>query len=191
MSVVVPVSGAWMPRRHCFVVAVCALVLVVAGALMFGASAARAGQWAQIACQNPDGSSSNAQGWTQQINGSPAAGSSQPTSDVQCDGTNPINDVLYGDNAGETIIQETYSAPANSTLVGGSISGALSAWGAGGLGVIYSPADTMDAADEVAICQEGAGCPAPGARVYSGKSRLPRGTTLKKPGQHHRKGSDA
>jgi hypothetical protein len=178
MSAAVLVSGARTSRRHRCVVAVCALAFALAGGLALGASVARAGQWAQVSCENPgNGSASNAEGWTQQIDGTPGTASSQGTNSVQCGANAPINDVLVANGSGTvavaTIIQYTYGAPANSTLVGGTISGSLSAWGQGGLGVIYSPADSMDAGDEVALCQEGGGCPGAGEQSQSATWSLP------------------
>ena len=124
MSAVVLASGARTTRRHRFVVAPCALAVVVSGAGALGVSAARAGQWAQITCTNPDtGTDAGAAGWTQQITGSPAVSSSAPTTDVGCG----INDVLAEDSGPGSIIQCTWTPPQGSTLAGGTIDGSLTA----------------------------------------------------------------
>jgi hypothetical protein len=129
---------------------------LAAGAL---ASAAYAGQWMQVSCVNPDGSTAPSWGWTDGLTGALDWGSNASTG---CSNATPMGAYLSSLNAAETGSEEylLYTPPATSTLVGGSVSvgfttgNAGGAWGVAWLG---TPGIGFDGADVFSTCEGGYG----------------------------------
>jgi hypothetical protein len=133
------------------------------GALLLGlalaavlAPAARAGQWMQVSCTNPNGSSSNGQGWSSTSAGSVGAGS---TASANCSSTQPMFAQLAGANASGNSENLIYAPPAGSSIAGGAISATISGDGgqngAPGDAVIYSPQEVYAAGDVLVQCSWG------------------------------------
>jgi hypothetical protein len=58
------------PRNAAFVRHVAALAVALIGVLLLAASAARAGEWAQVGCTQPNGQPAPIEGWTPEaVNG--------------------------------------------------------------------------------------------------------------------------
>ncbi len=151
---VVPVSGAGMPWRHRLVVAVCALVLTLAGALTLATGAARAGQWVQVSCLNEvDGSMGNAQGWVGSSQGSGLGGSLTTSS------CNPLVAALYGTQSQGNREILTYTPPAGSSLTGGTVVADVNDTAPSAISYLTSPTENLDA--PLAYCSSSVGCQAP------------------------------
>ena len=126
----------------------CSLLAVALG-LGLVVSVARAGQWIQVSCENPDGTPASSQGWTGSAIGSPPPGS---TADTSCGPGAPLSAGLlsaYGPAPGGSGELLQYTPPAGSTLAGGTLQISLSSTSdAPGLAAVsetsvYSPADTL------------------------------------------------
>ena len=79
--------------------------------MLGAASAARAGEWVQVSCVNPDGSAAGSEGWNTAIAGA-GYGSNSTTA---CAPGNPMYALLSSDAAVGVGSQETlhYSPPAS------------------------------------------------------------------------------
>jgi hypothetical protein len=137
------------------------VALVLAGALLAAAlapSGAQAGEWMQVSCVNPNGTSAPSDGWTSSTSGSPGYGSNNSTS---CAAGSPMFAILSSDAAAPVTSSENlqYTPPDGSTLAGGSVHVSLSADGGGynasGTAVIYTPAFKYDAGDVIFQCASG------------------------------------
>jgi hypothetical protein len=146
------------------VVAVTALLTIVAATV--SATAAFAGTWMRISCQNPDGSPAPSEGWTGDAVGNVSLGS---TNNTNCSpGTPSMYAALAmpapaADGSSEFL---AYTPPAGSTLVGGSLLVGLQANGYGfraaATAVMFTPAYQYDATNVflqcvaiLAACQNG------------------------------------
>jgi hypothetical protein len=120
-------------------------------------SAATAGNWMQVSCVNPNGSSAPAEGWTSTSTGSPEPGSYVNTN---CAPGSPMNASLGSAAPAATGTQEAlqYTPPGGSTLAGGSVDVNLFAnsGGPGGSGdaVLYSPNFSYDSSDVFFQCAQ-------------------------------------
>jgi hypothetical protein len=150
------------------------LLLMVAGA-----PAARAGQWMQVSCVNPNGTAAPFQGWTGSSTGTPEFGSNH---DVACAPGAPMVANLSAQlqpapgDANEIL---TYAPPAGSTLVGGTMNVTLYGGGAGGsaTGVagLHQPAFKPDDADRFLVCAKILPPCQNGTYTWSGAATLPAG----------------
>ncbi len=152
-----------------------ALAVVLALAPALGVTSARAGQWIQLACVNPDGSAAPSEGWTGFAQGGVTLGSDN---DSRCSPGSPMTAVL-GDatpapNGASENLQ--YTPPAGSTLVGGNVN--VTAYADGGstyaraIVALYEPQLVSDASDSFFSCVEGLGW-CNGGNDYSGVVTLP------------------
>jgi hypothetical protein len=130
---------------------------------------ARAGEWMQALCQNPDGSVAPEQGLVFSfVNASPNNGG---WSEENCPGGLDQNSWPFGFGAYVMAYTSTgipasatatYTAPAGSSIVGGSVTGlTIAQYGTGLEDIdawISTPADSPDAADAALTCQ-GPGAP--------------------------------
>jgi len=141
-------------RRQLRVVLIALAVFGGAGAF---ASPAQAGEWMQVSCINPDGSTAPNSGWTTGISGALDWGSNATAG---CSNTTPMSAFLASDNAAETGSEEylQYTPPTTSTLAGGSVSAAFTTGNAGGAwGVAWlgTPGIGFDGADVFSLCEGG------------------------------------
>jgi hypothetical protein len=139
----------------------CPLLLALGTLLVLGAPAARAGDWIQVSCVNPDGSAAPSEGWTTYATAgvSPLSGAS-----TSCAPGTPMDAALsnvtaVAPNASENL---QYTPPAGSTLVGGTVDVTLSADGSSTYGravaAVEEPGDDLSAGDGVFACIYGEGC---------------------------------
>jgi hypothetical protein len=131
------------------------VVALLAG--LIGAAPARAGDWIQVACTNPNGSAAPSDGWT-----SSSAGNTFKLGDnsAQCAPGSPMYAVLYAGQpmpvGTEEILQ--YTPPGGSTLVGGQLGVTMSGWGhnpagASGVAGAWTPAFVVnDSGDDFFNC---------------------------------------
>ena len=122
-----PAAVAVRPRRWA---SVAVIAVVTLAAVLLAAGPARAGTWMQVSCVNPDGSAAPAEGWTQSAAGPPGAAAIVST---QCSPSTPMVTELSNLAAapGGSFDYITYTPPAGSSLVGGSMDVNLSADGFG------------------------------------------------------------
>ncbi len=152
--------------------------------LVVAAPVARAGQWMQVSCVNPGGTAAPFQGWTGSSTGSPEFGSND---DAACAPGSPMVADLSGEaqpapgDANELL---TYTPPAGSTLVGGTMDVTLYGGGSGSSATavagLHEPAFAPDAADRFLVCAKILGPCQNGGYTWSGTIALPanRGGTL-------------
>ncbi len=142
------------------------------------ASTARAGDWIQVSCVNPNGSASNSQGWSGAASGPYATGDISSTS--TCGPGTPLvaeQEVIYGTppsyGSAETI---TYTPPAGSSLAGGSAAVSLEAYA---YGTSSAPAysDALVASPNISNVIQVVTCGAPGCGpdTFTGTVSLPPG----------------
>jgi hypothetical protein len=125
------------------------------------APAARAGNWIQVSCMNPDGSSAPSEGWT-----TTASANVTPLSDATtaCAPGSPMQAVLSDSAAAPPNSSENleYVPPAGSTLVGGTVAVTLSADGYSEYGnavsALEEPGDDPSAGNGFFSCIHGTGC---------------------------------
>jgi hypothetical protein len=143
-------SGAKWPSAAALVIA-----LVIAGGV---SSSARAGDWMQASCVNPDGSAAPSEGWSGFALGAPSFGSDN---DSHCSPGSPMTALLGDGTAAPDGASENlqYTPPAGSTLVGGSVN--LTAYADGGstyaraIVGLYEPALSNDESNAFFACVEG------------------------------------
>jgi hypothetical protein len=157
------------------------LVLAAAIALTFGASPALAGNWMQVSCVNPNGSTGPSDGWSSFTAGSPEFGSNNNT---RCGPGSPMSASLSDDGPAPVGAAEglQYQPPTGSRLVGGSMDVSLVANGTGSTGggvvakgtaALYEPAFQDDDSNLFFRCVPGGvTCPNGGAD-YAGDVSLP------------------
>jgi hypothetical protein len=106
------------------------LVAIVAMTITLGltASRARAGDWMQISCVNPNGSASTSEGWSEATSATGAAATS-----TACGPGQPMQALLsiLEPAPSGSFAQLQYTPPAGSTLTGGSVDAILNADGFG------------------------------------------------------------
>ena len=130
-------------------------------AVLLAAPGARAGDWVQVSCVNPDGSAASNAGWTSFAQGPVTVGDGNST---QCAPGVPLTAVLGNTVAaanGQSQVLE-YQPPAGSTLVGGTLNGTFTAYG-GSSGAraeadVLEPLDAVDQGDSAFLCINGSGC---------------------------------
>ncbi|HEX3975897.1 MAG TPA: hypothetical protein VHW96_06505 [Solirubrobacteraceae bacterium] len=162
-----------------------ALRLLTAAALicaMFAcAPAAHAGTWMLVSCVNPDGSAAPSDGWAAFTQGTVIAGDGNNT---HCAPGVPMSAFLGTAGVAANGDSETlqFTPPAGSTLAGGSLDAAFTAYGghaATGVGGataqadVLEPQDSLDQGDTVFSCINQFGCGASGVYAYSGPVSLP------------------
>ena len=155
-----------------------ALVLAVALLAILTSPAvepARAGEWVQDSCVNPDGSAAGSEGWSAMI----AGGGYGSTTGSSCGPASPAFALLSTDAGVPVGSAETlrYSPAAGSSLIGGSADVAMHADGYGydasGTAVAYTPEYSYDAANVFFQCAAGlAPCSGAGSD-YAGAITLP------------------
>lgn len=151
-------------------------------AMMVVGHPARAGEWIQVSCVNPDGSAAPSQGWTSFTQGTVTYGEGN---DTQCGPGSPMTAYLAENEPVANGQSENleYVPPAGSTLVGGTLTGTFTAYGgstyARAAAAVLEPQDTIDQSDAAFLCMEGVGCGGSGD-AYAGSVPLPagRGGTL-------------
>ena len=164
-----PLSGT--ARR---IAGACVLVAVMG---LIGAGAAKAGEWEQASCVNPDGSAAGGDGWGAMI----AGGGYGSNTNSSCGPGSPAWALLSSDAAVGVGSAETlrYTPPAGSTLNGGQVNVALRADGYGydasGTAVAYSPEYAYDSSSVFFQCAAGLAQCAPGSNDYTGALTLPAG----------------
>jgi hypothetical protein len=113
-------------RAHGWATAIIAVVM----AMMLLPAGARAGEWIQASCVNPNGSPAPSAGWTGYSSGNPGAGGTS----TRCAPGTPMTaylDWLFGPPYGGGAEGLLYTAPAGSTIVGGNVNVRLMAVGTG------------------------------------------------------------
>ncbi len=121
----------------------------LAGAV--GPAAAQAGTWAQLVCAQPGGQPAPTEGFTSSTNGGLATNGCNPYAGGLIAAVNSA--VQLPPLAGAVW---AYTAPAGSTIAGGSLS--LSLYAPGGVAYVATPTPAYDPADVLAACQAGFAC---------------------------------
>lgn len=149
--------------------------------MLVGVSVAHAGTWMLVSCVNPDGSAAPSDGWSAFTQGGVNVGDGNNT---HCAPGVPMSAFLGTATAAANGHSETlqFTPPAGSTLSGGSLDGAFTAYGghaATGVGGaaaqadVLEPQDNLDQSDTVFSCINQFGCGASGVYQYSGAVTLP------------------
>jgi hypothetical protein len=148
--------------------------------VMFAAApAARAGEWMQVSCVNPNGAGAPFQGWTGSSTGSPEFGSND---NAACAPGSPMVANLSGEaqaapgDANEIL---TYAPPAGSTLVGGTMNVTLYGGGSGAnataVAGLHEPVFAPDTGDRFLVCAKILSPCQNGTYTWSGTAVLPSG----------------
>ncbi len=138
-----------------------ALATLTLGLGALATPVARAGEWIQVSCTNPDGSPAPSEGWT-----TTASANVTPLSyaTTACAPDSPMQAFLSDSavappNASENL---EYGPPSGSTLVGGTVTVTLSADGYSEYGnavsALEEPGDDASAGDGFFSCIHGTGC---------------------------------
>jgi hypothetical protein len=163
------------------------VVVLAALAVLIAAPDARAGDWMQVSCVNPDGSAAPSQGWTGSQAGSPPPGSD---ADTACGPGQPMDAHLlqpFGDAPGGSIESLTYTPPAGSSLIGGNVSITMSSTAANPnltavseTDLLTPGADSGSVGNRVVTCIPFVGSCGASTETFSGTVALPagRGGTL-------------
>lgn len=145
---------------------------------LVGAAGARAGEWIQVSCANPNGSAAPSDGWSVGTINSPAYGSGNS---ARCAPGSPMYAILSTDAPDAVGATEylQYAPPAGSTLSGGTVNVNLAADGGGtgasGTAVLYEPG-LVYPGDVFYQCASGVSPPCnDGTNDYSGQISLPSG----------------
>lgn len=152
-------------------------VAMVVG-LVIAAPQARAGEWMQVSCVNPNGSAAPSDGWSSFTTGAPEVASN---SNIRCTPQAPMTASLsdLGPAPVGTAEVMAYQPAAGSTLVGGTVSVSLVADGRGysasGTAVLYEPAFQYDGSDVFFQCASGLAHCHNGTNDYAGDLSLPSG----------------
>lgn len=168
------IDGASARPRVAGLVLAC-LLLALAGCGAFASAAAYAGTWTLASCRQPDGSPAPTEGWSTAAAGSPGAYSGD--SDT-CKEGGALS--AFDSGAG---VQSPYSgpewvftAPAGSTITGGTVTASLTS--PGGQAWLATPTAAYESADVFANCQYNQPCGASGtltgtfAITHTGGSHL-------------------
>jgi hypothetical protein len=123
---------------------------------LVGATGARAGDWIQVSCQNPNGSTAPSDGWSISSSGS-TFGTGNASAD--CSSTSSmfaelVNGKAVQPNTSEELV---YAPPTGSALAGGEVQVTLdgdghNTSGASGIAALYEPAFVADANDQFYEC---------------------------------------
>jgi hypothetical protein len=152
-------------------------LLAVVGSLSFSAVSARAGEWEQVSCVNPNQTEAGSEGWITVISGG-GYGSNASTA---CGPGSPMFAILSTDAAVGAPSAETlrYIPPVGSTLIGGDVDVSLYADGRGydasGTAVLYTPEYVYDASNVFFQCASGLTPCAPSGNDFSGVLGIPAG----------------
>jgi hypothetical protein len=151
-----------------------AAVVVLAG----GAPPARAGEWMQVSCVNPNGSTAPSDGWSSFTTGSPKFPSDN---DTACSANSPMSATLADQapaNVGDSEDLE-YQPPAGSTLAGGTMQASLVANAtssnqlADGTAALFEPAFQYDTSNVFFQCVQTSIDCGNGGLDYAGNVSLP------------------
>jgi hypothetical protein len=153
------------------------LVAVMAWAvLLLAAAPAHAGTWMLVSCVNPDGSAAPSDGWSAFTQGPVNIGDGNNT---HCAPGVPMSVNLGNQAAAQNEQSETlqFTAPAGSTLIGGSLNVNVTAYGGDQWGTaqadVLEPQFNLDASDAVFACINQNGCGGSATPAYSGPAILP------------------
>jgi hypothetical protein len=147
----------------------------VLAAVTFGVPAARAGDWIQVSCVNPNGTAAPSDGWSVGTQGTPGYGSGNS---ARCAPGSPMYGIMSTDapdavGTGEYL---EYQPPAGATLEGGSVNVNVAAdgggYGASGTAVMYEPG-LVYPGDVFFQCASGVSPCHDGTNDYTGPVSLP------------------
>ncbi len=145
--------------------------------MVLAAPAARAGDWMQVSCVNPNGTAAPFQGWTGTNDGSPEFGSND---DTACAPGSPMVANLSAEaQPAPGVANEflTYTPPSGSTLVGGSMNVSLYGGGSGtnatAVAGLYEPVFDPSDADRFLVCARILSPCQNGGYTWSGTVALP------------------
>ena len=144
--------------------------------MILTAPTARAGEWMQVSCVNPNGTAAGFQGWADSSTDNPPLAS---VADAACAPGSPMVANLSAAQAvaGDANEILTYTPPPGSTLVGGRMEVALygggSGTGATGVAGLHEPAFKPDDADRFLVCAAILGPCQNGTFTWTGTATLP------------------
>ncbi len=170
------IGAALAARDKALTCAAVAVAMVVG--LVIAAEQARAGEWMQVSCVNPNGSAAPSDGWSSFTTGMPEVASN---SNTRCTPQVPMTASLSALAPAPVGTAEVmaYQPAAGSTLVGGTVSVSLVADGAGysasGTAVLYEPAYQYDGSDVFFQCASGLAPCHNATNDYAGDLSLPSG----------------
>lgn len=153
------------------------LAAATALVLLCGGGVARAGEWEQVSCVNPNQTAAGSDGWVSVI----AGGGYGSNSSTACGPGSPMFAILSTDAAVGVSSAETlrYIPPAGSNLIGGNVDVGLYADGRGynasGTAVLYTPEYAYDASNVFFQCASGLTPCAPGSNDFTGVLGIPAG----------------
>ncbi|MGH2902080.1 MAG: hypothetical protein ACRDK7_00580 [Solirubrobacteraceae bacterium] len=133
------------PIRH-----VAALAVALIGVLLLAASVARAGEWAQVGCTQPNGQPAPIEGWTPEALNGPGDYSSAYSTCAQAGGALVAQSSNQWPQARYSGYVWHYAAPNGSTIAGGTLS--LNLYSPEGQAYIATPANSYPS-DVVMNCQ--------------------------------------
>jgi hypothetical protein len=153
------------------------LLAALVMAALIVAAPARAGQWIQVSCVNPDGTVAPSEGWS----GSGSQAGPGSNNSTGCSPGSPMAAALSGASTDPVGADEVlqYQPPAGSTLSGGTIQVGLSADGDGpsasAVAAVYEPRFAYDGSDVFFQCANGQSPCSGGAAPddFSGQLTLP------------------
>lgn len=157
-----------------------AWLLATIAVLLLAGGVARAGEWVQVSCTNPDGSAAPSEGWTGSAQGSPPLGSQ---ANPRCSPQVPMQATLFDGMAAPAGAEELlqYAPPVGSTLIGGTLQVGLYAdgygsgsdgytWGSAG---VLEPGPQQTTANVVKLCTQSQDICQNGTDDYTGALSLP------------------
>jgi hypothetical protein len=157
-----------------------ALLAVAVGVAMLalGTAPARAGDWIQVSCVNPDGTAAPSDGWSSFTTGSPEVLSNN---DTHCAPGKPMSASLSDAQPAAVGTSEdlAYQPPSGSTLIGGTVNVSMvaNATGPGGYAhgdaILYEPAFQYDNSDVFFQCVQSSSDCGQGGDDYAGDVSLP------------------
>jgi hypothetical protein len=157
-------------------------VLLAALAVLMAAPSARAGDWMQVSCVNPDGTPSTDQGWAGSSAGNPPPGSDAVTA---CGPGQPMDAHLlqaFAAAPGGSLEALTYTPPAGSSLIGGNVTLTMSSAAANPnltavseTDLLTPGADSTSVSDRVVTCIPFLGPCGSSTTQFSGTVALPAG----------------
>lgn len=150
---------------------------VVLATTALTAGPARAGDWMQVSCVNPNGSAAGYEGWSGMASNTGYGANNSAV----CSPGSPMQAILSSAVAEPVGAQEVlqYQPPAGSTLIGGTVDVSLSADGGGynasGDTALYEPHFAYDGSDVFFQCAWGLAACNAGTNDYTGALALPAG----------------
>jgi hypothetical protein len=157
MSMVIVSKCRWGRRLTAF-------LLVVSGCLAL-VSTARAGEWVQVTCTQPDGAPAPIEGWQGSVYNAAVADSGPIDTCSQHGGALTAFDSSAVEDAAYTGAIWVYTAPAGSTIAGGALSVSLST--PQGQAFVATPQDAYNQANVVINCQYNEPCGVDGTETAS------------------------